>query len=290
MHVIANTIGIEAARTFIIKRLYNTISNTGSYVHPAHIIFIAEFITSRGIPYGTTFTGISRQPGGHLSLATVERAGKTFTQHALHGRKEDIRNVSASISVGARIAIGNGMCDIAQNITENGKSVTLVNDDVFLAHERDDNAIKNTREIENVGFNFEAEQAKAMAIGALQIEPENLEDKIPNVNNEANFGYVDPLAPRKRNITNVTKLREEPQPIISEGLVILTDIEPSPIGSNIPKSLDDLFDQYKDRLLEYPEYYSTEQLPRAGIPILTSGSLDITAEYRALQQDLQFLV
>jgi len=138
MYTIAATLGIEAARTFFIRALSNTIANTGSYVHPANIILIAEFIASRGEPYGATYTGISRQPGGHLSLATLERAGKVFTQSALHGRKEDIRNVSASVAVGARMAIGSGYFDIGQNITENGVVKTILNDDLFTALARDD--------------------------------------------------------------------------------------------------------------------------------------------------------
>lgn len=138
MYTITKTLGIEAARTFVIRALANTIANTGSYVHPANIMFIAEFITSRGEPYGATYTGISRQPGGHLSLATLERAGKVFTQNALHGRKEDIRNVSASVAVGARMAIGNGSFDIGQDIVENGVQKTIINDDLFNALERDD--------------------------------------------------------------------------------------------------------------------------------------------------------
>ena len=138
MYTITAALGIEAARTFLIRKLNDTISNTGSYVHPANIMFIAEFITSRGEPYGATYTGISRQPGGHLSLATLERAGKVFTQNALHGRKEDIRNVSASVAVGARMAIGNGAFDIAQNIIEDGVEKTIINDDLFTALERDD--------------------------------------------------------------------------------------------------------------------------------------------------------
>jgi hypothetical protein len=145
MHTIAATLGIEAARTFIIRSLYNVISNTGSYVHPANIMFIAEFITNRGEPYGATYTGISRGQGGHLSLATLERAGKVFTQNALHGRKEDIRNVSASVSVGTRMAIGDGFFDIGQHITENGNQVMLINDDLFTSHNRDDN-IANMRQ------------------------------------------------------------------------------------------------------------------------------------------------
>ena len=139
MYIIAETFGIEAARTFIIRALTNVISNSGSYVHPANITFIAEFITSRGKPYGATYTGISRQPGGHLSLATLERAGKVFTQNAIHGRKEDIRGVSASIVVGARMAIGTGYSDVGQKIIENGQERIIINDDLFLAHEHDDN-------------------------------------------------------------------------------------------------------------------------------------------------------
>jgi hypothetical protein len=129
MHVIADTLGIEAARTFILRALHNTITNTGSYVNPANILFIAEFMTNRGTPYGATFTGIARGSGGHLSLATLERAGKVFIQNALNGRKEDIRNVSASVAVGSRMAIGDGMFDIAQNIGDK----TFINDDLFKA-------------------------------------------------------------------------------------------------------------------------------------------------------------
>ena len=137
MHVIAETLGIEAARNFVIRALSNTIADNRSYVNPANITFIAEFITSRGEPFGATFTGISRQPGGHLSLSTLERAGKVFTKNALHGRPEDIRNVSAAVVMGERIAVGDGAFDIAQDITENGKLVTLINTDLFTGWERD---------------------------------------------------------------------------------------------------------------------------------------------------------
>lgn len=138
MHTICDTLGIEATRTFLIQALHNTIANTGNYVNPNNILLIAEFITNRGKPYGATYTGISRQSGGHLSLATLERAGKVFTQNALHGRHEDIRNVSASVAVGARMAIGTGFFDVAQDITENGVTHTFLNEEVIKALNRDD--------------------------------------------------------------------------------------------------------------------------------------------------------
>lgn len=138
MYTIANTLGIEATRSFLVRALTDVISNNGSYVHPANLMFIAEFITSRGEPYGATYTGIARQPGGHLSLATLERAGTVLTQSALHGRKEDIRNVSASVAVGARMALGSGSFDIGQDIIQNGITKTLLNDDIMTGFTNDD--------------------------------------------------------------------------------------------------------------------------------------------------------
>jgi len=125
MFTIYNTFGIEASRKLIINSLMEVTEK--SYVHPANLMIIAEFITSRGEPNGATYTGISRQPAGHLSLATLERAGKVFTQSAFCTSKEDIRNVSASIVVGTRMAIGDGMFDIGLDI--DGK--TYINDDIF---------------------------------------------------------------------------------------------------------------------------------------------------------------
>jgi len=233
MHTLTNVFGIETARTFIIMRLHDIIKSNSSYVHPAHIIFIAEFITSRGVPFGTTFTGISRQPGGHLSLATVERAGKTLTQHALHGRKEDIRNVSASISVGQRMVIGNGMFDIAQDIVEDNKSKTLINDDVFTAHKRDET---ETEEIEEENEIVESKE-EIITSDIPELEPLRSDPDVI-------IDYVDKPALKKVVFGKTKKQIEEFKAVISEGLVILTELEPSDLGDSLPESLLVFFDKY----------------------------------------------
>jgi intein/homing endonuclease len=248
MHTLTNVFGIETARSFIIMRLHDIISNNSSYVHPAHIIFIAEFITSRGVPYGTTFTGISRQPGGHLSLATVERAGKTLTQHALHGRKEDIRNVSASISVGTRMVIGNGMFDIAQNVIVNNKPLVLINDDVFKAHEHEVSEEESDEE--------KSEEAAEEKVEDEENEKRELTSEFPELeplisDSDVNIGYVDQPKSEKFVFTKTTKQLQNYQPIISEGLVILTEIKSSNIGIELPESLVLLFDKYRDELPNY---------------------------------------
>jgi len=224
MHTLTSVFGIETARTFIIMRLHKIISTNSQYVHPAHIIFIAEFITSRGVPYGTTFTGISRQPGGHLSLATVERAGKTLTQHALHGRKEDIRNVSASISVGARMVIGNGMFDIAQDVVIDNKPTVLINDDVFKAHE-----------YEKEGESEEEDETEIKEIVKVE-EISKLEPLLSDP--DVNIDIITPLPlPKKFVFTKTVKQIQTYDPIISEGLVVLTELEPSNLGNELPESL-----------------------------------------------------
>lgn len=235
MHTLTSVFGIEAAETFIIMRLHEIIKSNSSYVNPAHIKFIAEFITSRGVPYGTTFTGISRQPGGHLSLATVERAGKTLTQHALHGRKEDIRGVSASIAVGTRMVIGNGMFDIAQDVIVNDKPLVLINDDVFKAHERDER--EPEEESEDIEEVEEVEESKEIVAELPELEP-LISD--PDVN----IGYVQPPTPKKFVFTKTKKQLENYQPILSEGLVILTDIKASVIGTELPQSLNLFYAKY----------------------------------------------
>lgn len=186
MYTITETLGIESARTFLIRALINTIANTGSYIHPTNIMVIAEFITSRGEPYGATYTGISRQPGGHISLATVERAGKVFTQNALYHRKEDIRNVSASVALGARMAIGTGFFDVAQDIIEDGLERTVINEDLFTALANDDASKILSRQLRSSyappSYNSEnlpldLEDLKSMQLGDLTFDLTGGEDE-----------------------------------------------------------------------------------------------------------------
>lgn len=137
MHEIANVIGIEASSDFIIHEFHRATKSAGR-VAPEYLTFFAILLTSRGVPYGANFTGISQQPTGHGSLATVERAGEVFTKHALYGKPEDARNTSAAIILGTSISLGSGYFDVGMDIVEDGQPVTLLNEDVNRAYNRDD--------------------------------------------------------------------------------------------------------------------------------------------------------
>ena len=247
MHIMAATLGVEAARAQLIRDLRDTIfKSAGSYVHPVHIMFIAEFIMSRGEPHGLTYSGISRQPGGHLSLSTLERAGKVFSQGALHGRKEDIRNTSASVVVGHRIRLGNGFFDVGQDAVINGKESTSLNDNLFDLHERAD----ETRD-----------QARAMKYGAKasKLEIGDLMNVIDDIAGGADFQGFDFGAEGEENLLGAFPRREDPghretRPI---GRDVLLDVKSGspvipPPAQELMKEVDFSVNSYDGMLYDFP--------------------------------------
>ena len=175
MHTWASTLGIEAARTFFVRRLTETISGTGAYVSPANIEFLGEFFMSRGVPLGATFISISRQNAGHISLATLERAGSVFSTAAIKGSEEDTRGVSTSIVVGKRIALGTGAFDVAQTIqTAQGEKI-LLNEETFRGFENDIRNVKADVDREDLNSAL-----RALGPGAIQVLDETRDEEEDN--------------------------------------------------------------------------------------------------------------
>lgn len=200
MHIVNKVLGIEATRRIIIKELYNIIKQTGD-VNPMNILIIAEFITSRGEPFGINYTGISRQPGGHLSLATIKQAKEVFAKNALHSKKEDIRNVSASITVGQRMSIGSGMFDIAQDIVENGIKRTIINGDIYTEFKNDD-YYKN---IESYLSDDSLDSINE------KDEDDYKEEKIKNLEFSKDVSFFEDIYPIEGNVTFYQEKKEEIQ-------------------------------------------------------------------------------
>ena len=93
VHDVYRTLGIEAARTFLINAFVETIRRAGQEINVRHIVLLVDFMTNIGEPTPITFSGISRQPIGALEKATFERAMDTFRDTAVMGRTERIPGV-----------------------------------------------------------------------------------------------------------------------------------------------------------------------------------------------------
>lgn len=108
VHEINEVLGIEAARSFLIKEFSDVIGYEGSYVNPRHIVLLIDFMVSLGQVNGITFTGISRQPIGALEKASFEKAMDTFKEASGFGELKEVKGTSASIYVGKKALIGTG--------------------------------------------------------------------------------------------------------------------------------------------------------------------------------------
>lgn len=115
IHLMALSLGVEAARQFFIKELYDTFTTYGGYVNPRNILLLADFLFSQGSFLGTNYTGMSAGTTGYFSLATFERSLQTLEKAAVFGEEESLEGVSAAIAVGKPVSIGTGFFDIISN-------------------------------------------------------------------------------------------------------------------------------------------------------------------------------
>lgn len=113
MYEILFLLGIEAARTFIVRELIFTLTSSGGdYINPRHIILLIDFMTYGGSIRKVMLSGIKAQPTGVLSHASFEQAMKGFTEAAAFGAKEPIVSTSASVFTGIRIKGGTGYTEV----------------------------------------------------------------------------------------------------------------------------------------------------------------------------------
>jgi hypothetical protein len=112
VHEIYETLGIEAARNFLITEILRIIKAQDSYVNIRHIVLIADFMTNRGKVLGITYYGVQHQTKSSLALASIERSLKVFAAAAARGKKDNITSTSTAIYVGQRPKIGSGMFDV----------------------------------------------------------------------------------------------------------------------------------------------------------------------------------
>jgi len=213
--------------------------------------------------------------------------------------------------VGTRAAIGDGMFDIAQDIIENDEVKTLMNDDLFTAHLRDDNTKFATYKpsqptvqttdimsaIENIVFDEEEEEITTPAINydittietVETIEPSKrkivyrVPSELAEVRHFIKTGY--PTAEvEKINITTVERKIELPQfveqPIISQGLIPLSEFIPSLTETEgLPSELDDLLKQFMLSEEEPQlESFPVITLPRVTIPEFPATGVNIARD------------
>ncbi|MGB8133913.1 MAG: DNA-directed RNA polymerase subunit A'', partial [Nitrososphaeraceae archaeon] len=122
VYEIWQTLGIEAARTALIKEITNTLEEQGLEVDTRHIMLVADLMTSKGYLQQIGRHGIAGTKTSVLARAAFEITVPTIARASLEGQVEALKGVTENVIVGATVPVGTGMVDLYMNvIEENGK-------------------------------------------------------------------------------------------------------------------------------------------------------------------------
>ncbi|XP_074596921.1 RNA polymerase III subunit A isoform X2 [Brevipalpus obovatus] len=112
---IAHTLGIEAARTSIIKEIKATMENHGISIDSRHLKLLADTMTYRGEVLGITRFGLAKMKESALMLASFEKTADHLFDAAYFGQEDPILGVSESIISGLPIRLGTGFFDLLKS-------------------------------------------------------------------------------------------------------------------------------------------------------------------------------
>ncbi|KAL3091836.1 hypothetical protein niasHS_004661 [Heterodera schachtii] len=113
--VIAEVLGIEAARGSIISEILTTMGEHGIELDRRHVQLLADLQTYRGQVLGITRDGLVKMKESVLLLASFERTIDHLYEAAFFGQQDRISGVSECIIIGTPMGIGTGMFKLLQN-------------------------------------------------------------------------------------------------------------------------------------------------------------------------------
>lgn len=116
---IEEVLGIEAARSTIIKEIQFTMQSHGMSIDPRHMQLLADIMTFKGQVLGITRFGVSKMKNSTLMLASFEMTTDHLYESAIHCRKDDIKGVSECIIMGNMIPLGTGLFKVMYDETMN---------------------------------------------------------------------------------------------------------------------------------------------------------------------------
>lgn len=109
---IYQTLGIEAARTALIKEITTTLEEQGLEVDMRHIFLLSDLMTSKGYLQQIGRHGIAGSKTSVLARAAFEITVPTLANASVQGEIEELKGVTENVIVGLSIPVGTGMMDV----------------------------------------------------------------------------------------------------------------------------------------------------------------------------------
>src|SRR3989338_9164597 len=107
--VIADTLGIEAARNVIINEASEIIKEQGLDIDKRHIMFLADVMTNTGTIKGITRGGITGEKESVLARASFETPIVHIVKASLKGEEDNLNSVVENVMVNQPVPVGTGL-------------------------------------------------------------------------------------------------------------------------------------------------------------------------------------
>ncbi len=112
IHEIAETLGIEAARSIIILEAEDVLAEQGLDVDIRHIMLVADLMTNTGEIRQIGRHGISGQQSSVLSRAAFEVTVKHLIHASIRGEQDPLLGITENVIVGQQMPLGTGSIDL----------------------------------------------------------------------------------------------------------------------------------------------------------------------------------
>lgn len=110
---IADTFGIEAARTTIISEITETLRAQGVDTDVRHLLLVADTMTQSGDIQAIGRYGLSGSKSSVLARANFEETIKHLVDAAVHGTYDELNGIVENVMIGKTARVGTGLVDIA---------------------------------------------------------------------------------------------------------------------------------------------------------------------------------
>ena len=109
-------LGIEAARSTIIREIATTMEGHGMSIDYRHMALLADIMCYRGRVLGITRFGVAQMKESVLMLASFEKTADHLFEAAMRGVDDGIAGVSECIIMGTPIPVGTGLFQLLQRV------------------------------------------------------------------------------------------------------------------------------------------------------------------------------
>ena len=123
IYEVAEVLGIEAARTLIIKEMKNVLDEQGLDVDLRHIMLVADAMTLNGRIRQVGRHGVAGEKPSVLARAAFEVTVKHLVDAAVRGEIDELKGVVENVMVGSRIVpLGTGIVKLLMLVTTEDQS------------------------------------------------------------------------------------------------------------------------------------------------------------------------